>query len=237
MSEINSVNFEEYASDLIEEWLNLMSQKEYDKANDLCFNFIDNYSLILNKRLFGQNEKNYNIILIILILFKGLQDYIQLCQMTQDRDWYKDSKTVECVWIVLCDSTERIDFASNYCNSEIIERVVIDIKGLEKFFRDSFGDGMYFSPGIIADKSLCNICQKDARACSHIAGRLYDGRICYYQQVNPQIDHIALVKVPKDPRCRIWSWQVKDNDQGEGIKIDKACVFTTFSIDDFIHKC
>lgn len=86
----------------------------------------------------------------------------------------------------------------------------------------------------MADTSLCNICNQDCRACSHIAGRLYNGKICSYQPVNPQPNHVAYVKIPKDLRCRVWSWQIKDNEDGS-IRIDDACILTSFSVDDFLQ--
>ena len=136
----------------------------------------------------------------------------------------------------MCDCKERLEFASGYCRGDVIDQVRESVDGLEKFFRESFGDGTYTSPGIISDKLLCSICQKDSRACAHIPGRLYYGRICRYQLINPRLEHIALVKVPKEPRCRIWSWQVKDNLDGEGATLDPICILTTFSIDDFLWE-
>ena len=136
----------------------------------------------------------------------------------------------------LCDCRERLEFVSHYFQGEVIERVIQDLNGLEEFFRDAFGNGYYCSPGIVLDGSICNICNQDFRACSHIAGRLYAGRICFYQPLNPQIDHVAIVKTPKDLRCRIWDWHIKDNeDKKTGITIENLCVLTTFSVNDFLR--
>jgi len=229
-----TTDFESHASALAEAWLILMQKKQYHEANRLCIDFLENYSSAFKGRALEIDEDGYNKLLILLVFFKGLHDEVQLCQITNDRNWYEDKTTVERVWIKLCDCRERIQFSSQYYQGEVINRVLSDLEDLEEFFRDVFGNGCYFSPGIIADASLCNICNQDCRGCSHIAGRLYSGKICSYQLVNPQLDHVGLVKIPKDLRCRVWSWQIKNNEDGS-IRIDAACVLTSFSVDDFLR--
>lgn len=171
-----------------------------------------------------------------MVFIKALEEYVQICQITQDIEWFKSNETVEKVWIKLCDCMARLNFSSVNCKGEAISKVTDSLNRLEKFFQDTFGNGSYLNPGIIADKSLCSICNKDCRACSHIAGRIYNRKICYYKPVKPRINHVALVEIPKDPRCRIWSWQIKDNEEDEGITIDKACILTSFSVDDFLYE-
>ena len=236
-SEADEQNFKAHASSLAEIWLNLMLKRQYQDASELCIDFIEDYGSVFKRRGFEIDEGKYNNLLVLLVFFKGLHEYVQLCHTTQNRNWHKDNSTVEYVWIKLCDCRERLEFASQYCQGKVIDRVFYDLKGLKNFFRDAFGSGTYLSPGIVADGSYCNICHQDFRACSHIAGRLYNGTICYYQQVNPKINHLALVKIPKDPRCRIWDWYiVKDNNNGDkSIRIEKVCFLTSFSVDDFLE--
>ncbi|MGE5659773.1 MAG: hypothetical protein ACM37W_24540 [Actinomycetota bacterium] len=227
-------DFKSYVSSLAEEWLRLMQKKLYHEASQLCINFLENYGSAFKVRTLKIDEDEYNKLLVLLVFFKSLHEYVQLCQITNNRNWSKDNSTVEKVWIKLCDCRERLQFSSQYCQGEAIDQVLSNLDSLEEFFRDVFGSGYYLSPGIVADPSLCNICNQDCRACSHIAGRMYTGKICSYQPVNPQLNHIALVKIPKDLRCRIWSWQIKDNEDGS-IRIDDACILTSFSVDDFLH--
>jgi hypothetical protein len=152
-----------------------MKKKQYHEAAQLCIDFLENYSSAFKSRTLEIDEDDYNKLLILLIFFKGLHEYVQLCQITNDRNWHEDHTTVENVWVKLCDCRERLQFSSQYYQGEVIDRVFSNLDGLEEFFRDVFRDGSYFSPGIIADASLCNICNQDCRACSHVAGRLYNG--------------------------------------------------------------
>jgi hypothetical protein len=230
----NSVDFDADVSNLVETWLDLMRKKQHDEAKILCIDFIATYGLAFKQRIFEVDENEYNKLLILLVLVKGLHDYTQLCHITTSGDWHENNATVEEVWIKLCDCRERIKFVSQFYQGEAIERVIKDSDGLEMFFRDVFGNGSYLSPGIIMDKYLCSICHEDSRACLHVAGKLYGGRICSYRPVNPQFDHVAIVKVPKDRRCRIWSWHIQDRNEGEGSTM-KAPVLTTFSVDDFLR--
>jgi hypothetical protein len=226
-----------YASSLVDTWLNLMMEKQYQEAENICIDFIKKYGSLFGKRAFKIKEDEYNRLLVLLVLVRGLQEYIHLCKTTKSISWHEDNSTIENVWIKLCDCRERLEFVSHYYQGEVIERVTHDINGLENFFRDTFGDGLYCSPGIILDGCLCNICNQDFRACSHIAGRLYNGQICSYKPINPQIDHVAIVEIPKDLRCRIWEWYIKDNkDKETGITIENLCVLTTFSVNDFLQE-
>ncbi|NEQ55275.1 MAG: hypothetical protein F6K11_35020 [Leptolyngbya sp. SIO3F4] len=227
-------HFKSHASNLAGTWLSLMQENQYHKASKLCIDFLETYSSAFKARSLEIDGNGYNKLLMLLVFFKGLHEYVQLCQITGDRNWYEEQETVEKVWIKLCDCRERLHFSSQYCQGEAINRVLSDLDGLEGFFQEAFGNGSYLSPGIVADMSLCSICNQDCRACSHVAGRLYNGEICSYQPVNPHCDHVALVKIPKDLRCRIWSWQIKDNDD-ESITIERACILTSFSVDDFLQ--
>ncbi len=234
---IDIEHLKSYVLNLADKWLDLMIQKQYQEAESLCLNFIQKYGSLFLKRAIDIDENSYNYLLVFLVFFKGLHEYIKLCELTKERNWYENNSSVENVWIELCDCRERLEFASQYCQGEILDRIIHDLDGLENFFYNRFGRGIYFSPGLVFDKSLCNICYQDCRACSHVPGRLYEGKICYYKPVNPQIDHVALVETPKDRRCRIWAWQIKDNnDKAQGINIEEACILTSFSVDDFLRE-
>jgi hypothetical protein len=68
--------------------------------------------------------------------------------------------------------------------------------------RNSYGFGV--SPSIIRKNPKCSICGKnptDPEQCIHIEGVNYNGEVCRIIFENISLDHIAIVKRPKDPRC------------------------------------
>jgi hypothetical protein len=62
----------------------------------------------------------------------------------------------------------------------------------------------FMSAGLTHEGGTCSICGQPFTACSHVAGRIYCGRVCAEVElcaVTP--DHAALVKVPQDKRCYV----------------------------------
>jgi hypothetical protein len=228
---MDSINNE--ASNLVEQWLVLMSRQQLDLANTLCSIFIEKNKKILKKLLYRNLRHDYNKLYLLLILFKCMQDYTELHKITQDKLWLKKSEKIEKVWIKKCDCKDRLEFISDNFEGVVIEKILDGINRVENFFRKVFGNGLYLSPGLVADKFICNICQKDTRACLHIAGRLYKGRICNVSPINEVCNHVALVQEPKDYRCRIWPW---NTDNEEKAMLIEAPVLTTFSVDDFLRE-
>jgi hypothetical protein len=163
-----------------------------------------------------------------------LHDYNQLLQITENVNWYQDCSIVECAWIKLCDCRERIEYSSQCFKGQVVKEIIKQLDDLEVFFPDAFEHNNYISAGIIVDKYLCNICNEDTRGCCHINGNLYGGKICNYQQINPRFDHIALVEVPRDPRCRIWPWHLQYNDDGEVTGLTNIPMIMSGGISDFL---
>lgn len=120
------------------------------------------------------------------------------------------------------------------CRGEAIDLVFRSLDKLEDFYLYRFGKGSYVSPGIEADGVLCNICDKDFRACFHIPGRLYEGVLCMCRLVNPSFNHLALVDTPKDLRCRIWPWNLMEN-QDKSVT-GNVPILSTFSVDEFLRN-
>ncbi|RYG20550.1 MAG: hypothetical protein EON96_00810 [Caulobacteraceae bacterium] len=60
----------------------------------------------------------------------------------------------------------------------------------------------FISAGCIVEASYCSVCKSDYDACHHIAGRAYRGRFASQIPVKIRGDHVALVDVPADKRCR-----------------------------------
>jgi hypothetical protein len=222
-------------STIFHEYKVFMENKQYTKAGKLCERFIRKWIKVWRRRVVTNNEEFYNKLLVLMIFFKGLKEYTEIAKITKNRKWHQNNDIVEALWMKMLDCKERLEFVSAHYTCQILERVLRDLYGLKEFFRQVFGDGNYISPGIICERYLCTICQKDTRACSHIAGRLYNGEICYYQPINEIPNHIAIVKIPKDLRCRIWPWRCKDNPDGESI-VCNCTILTTFSVDDFLRN-
>jgi len=62
-------------------------------------------------------------------------------------------------------------------------------------------DGPGFSIGAI-ENVVCSICRRDPLECEHIPGDEYDGVEALLEVTELKIDHISLVKTPKDPYTR-----------------------------------
>ena len=221
------------ASNLAEQWLVFISHQQLDLANTLCSIFIEKNKKILKKLLYKNLRDDYYKLHSLLILFKCMQDYIELHKITQDQSWLKKPEKIEKIWIKKCDCKDRLEFISDNFEGVVIEKILDGINRMENLFRKEFGNELYLSPGLVADKHICNICQKDTRACSHIEGRLYKGRICNIIPINEVCDHVALVQEPKDYRCRIWPWNTNNEEKGMLIE---AVVLTTFGVDDFLGE-
>ncbi|NEO83246.1 MAG: hypothetical protein F6J87_03135 [Spirulina sp. SIO3F2] len=222
----------EKVSYLAETWFSLLSQRNHEKASDICRDFLKRYGKEFH--LDNLNEDDRNTLLMSLIFSKSLHEFTELSQITASNKWLKHPETTERVWFKLCACRERLQFLSHHYKGEIIEMIFSDLDNLEKDFQSEFGEGIYVSPGIVSDSRFCSVCGQDFRACSHITGRLYDGNICSHRSVKPRLNHLAIVEVPKDFRCRIWSWKIKQNNDGS-ITIN-VCSLTSFSVDDFLQE-
>lgn len=230
-NKINECNLDEETYKYFHDWWQLIINKKYEKAEELCLNFIDFCKTTLELSSWGEINTNYNKVLVSAILFKGLQEFVYLKQKIRDKQWNKSDKKVEYNWIILQDCKDRVNFVYQYLTeTEIIDNVLNEIKLIYKLFEDTFGIGKYISPEILIKKSVCNICNEDVRCCHHISGRIYNGKICYGLPVDPFIRAVSLVNVPKDLRCRIWDWQVEDS------MLKDVCIMTSFAIDDFIKQ-
>ncbi|MCE2939790.1 MAG: hypothetical protein ACK5XS_12665 [Armatimonadota bacterium] len=67
----------------------------------------------------------------------------------------------------------------------------------------------YMSPGMIV-KYVCSICSLPIIECSHIRGRVYRGKRCYYIGDIQELREASVVFVPADKRCRIHVLRVDD---------------------------
>lgn len=82
-----------------------------------------------------------------------------------------------------------------------------DLQDLETFL---FPPQAFMSAGFLSSRLDCSICGQLTSQCNHLRGRPYMGQFCEFIHRHPRGDHIALVKVPADKRCRVVSFKSKD---------------------------
>lgn len=171
-------------------------------------------------------------VLIFGILFRGLENFINLKKKTKSSIWFKNTKLVENLWVELCDCNDRFNYVSNYLSGDELDWIRSQTTNLERKIELHFGKGQYSSIAIRAKNIECNICGNDLRSCNHINGAIYDGKLCTGFATNIiNVDHIALVKIPKDLRCRLWPWNMEKTENAH-LRI-KGTALTCFRLDDF----
>jgi hypothetical protein len=84
------------------------------------------------------------------------------------------------------------------------------LKALEQLEGQIFPPQAFMSAGFVSDRLDCSICGERYSKCEHLRGKPYLGQFCEVIHRNPKGDHVALVKVPADKRCRVVSIKTKD---------------------------
>jgi len=214
----------------LKNWYSLIDSGNKKQARDQAQLVINMCKNVLKSVRCGVDPENRNKALCFGILFRGLQDFVDLTEITDVPDWITEHALIEKAWTKMWDCKERIEYASYFCHERTIEWVLSRIEFLEKVFFTTFGPGLYSSPEIIAKQEICNVCKNDFRSCDHIAGRIYDGIRCLVKPKDIQLRRVSIVEAPKDPRCRIWSWRLREDNTTE------ICIMTTFRMDDFIDE-
>lgn len=74
-----------------------------------------------------------------------------------------------------------------------------------------FPTQIFQSVGAIVSKQECSICGADYDECEHLVGKPYMGEFCSIIARGIEFDHVAIVEVPADKRCRITSFS-KDGE-------------------------
>lgn len=88
-------------------------------------------------------------------------------------------------------------------NSEHVQR-------LEEIERIVFPPQVFVSAGLIVKKQECSICGAEYGECDHLAGRPYGGKFCSIIARDITANHVAVVEVPSDKRCRITSFSTPE---------------------------
>jgi len=224
---IQKEDFLEHCSREFRKWFENFMQHNYEVCNDISTNQISLCKEILQEKLWETENEN-NTAYITGTLFKGLTEFVKLAELTRDQKWHNDTKKIESIWRLMWNCIDRFQFCSSYLKSEGLTWILKILQGLKDNFDKHFGYGMYASPDILIKNEICSVCKKDTRACMHLNGQLYNGVMCYGIPQKIEMQSVSLVTVPRDPRCRIWSWNMT-----------KENTFTTpilvlFRIDDWL---
>lgn len=171
--------------------------------------------------------------LVAGIFFKGIKDLIELHELTTSNNWITEPEIVEKAWILLCNCKKRIDSTSKYIISNDLTSLKERIKYYEVCFSKKYGSGVYASPEMLIKSIRCNVCGKDFTTCEHIAGTIYNGVLCagIVEEIIPK--GISIVDKAKDPRCRIWPWNVTKINERDSSNNARCAILSSFRLDDF----
>lgn len=221
---------EGYLQDKLSSFYSFFAECKYTEAASLCDEVISDSKNALANR-YNNTESENNLRYVAGIIFKGFLEFIQLYNLTKIPNWHKDNKKVESVWELLCDCTDHLNFSSG--TMEALPLTIV-LERLQKFtdtFTKMFGKGLYVSPVIIINKENCSICEQDVRSCEHRQGILYNGVVCRHVAENiSNIQSVDIVQVPKDPRCRLWPWNMKKDGTYDVVMLNMNMM------DDFLYK-
>lgn len=222
----------EISSEYISEWQILSNDKHFDDAKQKAQEFINICKENIVECNNSHDEITLNYFLVLGVLFRGFQNFNEIDKLTYLADWINENEQVEKVWVELWDCKERLEFCFDHLILEdyLQSFLINNLDRLENHFLEVFGHGLYASPEIIIKKIKCSICGNDLRRCEHQIGLLYYGKICTTIMEDFFLKNVAIVRVPEDPRCRIWPWN----------KIEKKKynipILRVFRIDDFINS-
>lgn len=183
--------------------------------------------LLENKKAYSSEELNR--LYAVSIFFRAYLDYLALVEITADDKWLTDFKTLDSVWILMWDCKERLESYPNIVRGHVVKEIQGLLQKLFNVYDSSFGPGIYMSPDLKVKKRLCSICNENIKKCAHTPGKLYDGQMCRQIMADFEMLSVSAVKYPEDHRCRIWPWNVKDDNTAS------AAFLTYFLIDDFLQ--
>lgn len=231
MDQIRSIKFQNdynwYCSSQFELFFKNYKKKNYRICTRICSKHIEISKMILSKNLWT-NESNNNVAYTAGVLFQGLSEFILLAGLTRDEKWHLENKRTERIWGLMWNCIDRFNFVFIHFKNDNFKWIINRLNLLKENFVAIFGYGLFSSPEIMISKETCNICQKDVRACEHLNGKLYNGVMCSSVAEKFELRSVSLVRIPRDPRCRIWKWNMtEENTYG-------SIIMTLFRIDDWL---
>jgi len=176
-----------------------------------------------------ENDCNY----ISGIFMRSILDYMKIEMLTSSRDWIKDKKNVEQVWLSVWDCKDRIDFCRERVHLDLFDKIDYSLKETLRFYREQFGPGAYMSPELKVLKRNCSICKDNIKKCSHLSGVIYNGSLCSEILIDVELIGGSLVSYPRDHRCRAWPWRIDENGKSEVLFISTYCIGDFLDNDDW----
>lgn len=83
-----------------------------------------------------------------------------------------------------------------------------------------FPPPIFFSTGMIIERSQCSICNEEYGSCNHIKGKAYMGKLCSRIVIPRELTEVSIVQTPADKLCIAehvgtaeqmrdwWTWRV-----------------------------
>ena len=120
-------------------------------------------------------------------------------------------------WVNLIDAQEYIVYAIQSSDQHFgIDDFAERLRKIENVVFPGFP--LYNSLGLVFSGGVCSICDKPLEECDHIEGRIYWGRICQRIGISHlEVNHSAIVSVPKDRRCIITEIETDDGQMKDYI--------------------
>lgn len=234
---MTKIVFEENALSTLPQCISYIKSNEMDKAISEAQIFIDKCKNVINTERDSHCFELSNEALLFGILFRGIQDFANLKKMTDPLDWIRNTELIEQVWVEMWDCKDRLEYTYPLIKMLDLEWIFNDINSLYQVFYQNFGHGLYVSISFLAQRMICNICGQDIRACEHLPGMIYSGKVCGNIPQGITCNHVLLTQHPNDPRCRIWPWKKgKESNEKEKSTYD-VCILSFFMLDDFVNEC
>jgi hypothetical protein len=156
----------------------------------------------------------------IRVFLNGLRDFANLKLILAREDWIDYPNAVEEAWRLAHDAKDRLTGGHSGLSEGSKAHFKAELNQFFEQIREQFGPGVYCSWEMTCKSMTCSVCGMDVRGCNHISGRWYDGTLCEYHVTGGEVTSISVVDRPKDPRCRIWPWKLKQEMDGRKVFSD-----------------
>ncbi len=170
---------------------------QIDAANRLA-DLLQQINAMLGEAIHSENESRANELCVSQMFLYGCYQFLCVWIHAKQDEMRKS-------WDALVDSQVAIENGLKHRNLEGYCRFLWHLAQVELVL---FPAQIFTSSSIQFRMAICTICGEEYGECGHVSGRLYMGRECgmRVQDIN-QINHQAVVAIPKDKGCRFVSFQ------------------------------